>query len=266
MSAVTTTAAVAAQLERTLAGFVCELPEPPAVFEGGSTVRGWSNQHSDLDLYAILPQVREPADGEFTKIPCGAAEGHFYRRALVGGAVEGDLQVWHRVQVESLVAAMHISAVHESRVVGIALTNYEVDFLGRLWHGRAVSGGDEVAHWQRRLHASDARQVMADRSLRLADNAVVDAVGQLEADDVRSATLAALRAHGHAVDAALAVCGEFSASGKWRARRVEEARPAQFTPDEYWAVETLRDYHAQPVAWIENVLVICQNIAASVEL
>lgn len=265
MGAVTETDSVAGQLTRALEVFAAELPEPPTVFEGGSTVRGWSNQHSDLDLYAILPEVREPADGEFTKIPCGAAGGHFYRRALVG-AVDGDLQVWRRAQVVSLVTAMHISEVHESRVVGIALTNYEVDFLGRLWHGRALSGGDDVARWQQRLRASDARQVMADRSLRLADNAVVDAVGQLETDDVRSATLAVLRAHGHAVDAALAMCGEFSASSKWRARRVEEARPAQFTLDEYWAVETMRDYHADPVTWIEGVLVTCQNIAASVEL
>ncbi|WP_217548932.1 hypothetical protein [Streptomyces sp. GbtcB6] len=254
------------RLEQTLTVFATDLPDPPTVFEGGSTVRGWANQHSDRDLYAILPQVHEPADGLFTKIPCGAADGHFYRRALADGDDVGDLQVWRETQVESLFSAMHISEVHENRAVGVTLTNYEVDFLGRLWHGQPISGGDNVARWQRRLHASDARQVMADRCLRLSDNAVEDAVGQLETGDIKSATLATLRAHGHSVDAALAVCGEFSASSKWRARRVEEARPTQFTLDEYWAVETLRDYHKDPEAWIESVLVTCQNIAASIEL
>ncbi|MEV8537099.1 hypothetical protein [Streptomyces sp. NPDC051211] len=257
---------VTAQLRRTLSVFAAELPQPPTVFEGGSTVRGWANQHSDLDLYAILPQVHEPADGLFTTIPCGAADGYFYRRTLEEGDAKGDLQVWRETQVEALLSAMDLTEVHENRAVGVSLTNYEVDFLGRLWHGRAVSSPDGVAEWQRRLHASDARQVMADRSLRLADNALEDAVGQLETGDTRSATLAAQRAHGHAVDAALAVCGEFSASSKWRARRVEEARPAPFTFDEYWAVETMRDYHEDPVAWIEDVLASCQTIAASIEL
>ncbi|WP_030816796.1 hypothetical protein [Streptomyces sp. NRRL F-2799] len=254
------------ELLRTLSLFAADLPDPPTVFEGGSTVRGWANRHSDRDLYAILPHAGEPTDGLFTKIPCGVADGHFYRRALEDADANSDLQIWRVEQVESLMSAMHISEVHENRTAGVALTNYEIDFLGRLWHGRAISGHDEVARWQRYLHTSDARQVMADRNLRLADNATEDAVGQWETGDVRSATLATLRAYGHAVDAALAMCGEFSASSKWRARRVEEARPAQMDLDEYWAVETMRDYHKDPEAWVEDVLATCQTIAASIEL
>jgi hypothetical protein len=123
-----------------------------------------------------------------------------------------------------------------------------------------------VASWQRRLHESAARQVMAARCLRLVDNAVDDALGQWEADDIRSATLAASRAYGFAVDAVLATAGEFSFSSKWRVRRMEHVRPAQLTVEDYWAVESMQDYHDDPQAWLERVLSSCQTLAASIEL
>ena len=235
----------------------------PAVFEGGSTVRGWANRHSDRDLYAILPEVHAPTGGDVRRVPCGEAPGWAYRLPVfTPGGVE-DLQVWSADQVEALLAAMGPDRV---AAAGGTLTNAEVDFLGRLWHGRAISGADGIAYWQRRLHACAAPAVMAARCLRLADNAIDDTLGQLETGDVRSATLAASRAYGFAVDAVLATAGEFSFSSKWRVRRIEHVRPSQFTIDEYWAVETMRDYHDDPEAWIETVLATCQTIAASIDL
>ncbi|MGC5330428.1 hypothetical protein [Micromonospora sp. DT62] len=241
------------------------LPGDPTVFEGGSTVRGWANKHSDRDWYAILPTVHEPHAPDVRRVPCGEAPGWAYRLPVVTADGVVDTQIWSATQVECLVAAMALERLHGGVAAG-ELSNAEVDFLGRLWHGRAISGEPEVASWQRRLRESAARQIMAARCLRLADNAIDDAVGQWEADDIRSATLAASRAYGFAVDAVLATAGEFSFSSKWRVRRIEHVRPSQFTVDDYWAVETMRDYHDDPQAWVERVLITCQTIAASIEL
>jgi hypothetical protein len=238
----------------------------PAVFEGGSTVRGWANRHSDRDLYAILPEVHPPTGGDVRRVPCGEAPGWAYRLPVFTPDGIEDLQVWSAGQVEALLAAMGPGRLTAPGAAGGNLTNAEVDFLGRLWHGRAISGADGIAYWQRRLHASAAATVMAVRCLRLADNAIDDTLGQLETGDLRSATLAAARAYGFAVDAVLATAGEFSFSSKWRVRRIEHVRPSQFTLDEYWAVETMRDYHDDPGAWIETVLATCQTIAASIDL
>lgn len=252
-------------LDERLRLFTSRAGVAPAVFEGGSTVRGWANRHSDRDFYAILPEVHEPTDGDadVRRVACGEAPGSAYRLPVFTPDGIEDLQVWSAGQVEALLTAMGPDRLG---VAGDRLTNAEVDFLGRLWHGRAVSGADGVAYWQRRLHTSAAPAVMAARCLQLVDNAVEDTLGQLETGDVRSATLAAARAYGAAVDAVLATAGEFSFSSKWRVRRIEHVRPSQFTIDEYWAVETMRDYHDDPEDWIETVLATCQTIAASIDL
>jgi hypothetical protein len=106
---------------------------------------------------------------------------------------------------------------------------------------------------------------MVARSLDYLDLSTEDATGQLDNDDVESAVIAAKLAFGSAVDALLASHGEFGHNEKWRARRMRAVTPKELSFEDYWSVETMRDFDpATPRSWVEQVLARCNRIATEV--
>jgi hypothetical protein len=108
---------------------------------------------------------------------------------------------------------------------------------------------------------------VASQALYLLDHYTEDAVGMRANNDMNSAVLAARQALGFAVDALLASHGELETQPKWRARRMREVLPSELSYDEYWDLETMRSYDKDaPERWVDEVLLLCQRIAAAVNL
>jgi hypothetical protein len=72
---------------------------------------------------------------------------------------------------------------------------------------------------------------------------------------------------GFAIDALLEGHGEYgSQSPKWRPNRFRAVSPSFLTFDDYWTLETMREYDiSAPANWIREVLTICQEISMRVE-
>jgi hypothetical protein len=235
-----------------------------AVFVAGSLVRGWGNVSSDFDIYVVCAEAP-------TGTPAVANVG--LRPDVVPVEVayvnrqRWDIEYWTDGQVDQLLDKVSWHEFDTNQTAGDRLNRHEMDFLERLGYAVPVAGEDWLQRRRKQLDDSALRSVLVARALNFADLFVEDAVGQLKSDDVESAVLSARLAFGNAVDALLASGGQFGQSGKWRARRFRQVEQDVMSWDEYWTVETMRDYDpADPARWVESVVLMCRKISLEVSI
>jgi HEPN domain-containing protein len=158
-------------------------------------------------------------------------------------------------------------AFESERVSPESLTKCEIAFAQRLPFSLVAEGHDWVKRRTAEFDSSAIRTMLATKALYQLDLLSEDALGMVEAGDTESAVLAARQAFGYAVEALLCSHGEYTEQDKWRARRLRSVAPAELEYEEYWELETMRGFDsAEPGAWVERVLRVCQRIANEVQL
>jgi hypothetical protein len=178
-----------------------------------------------------------------------------------------DVQYWLDSQVEQVLEKVSWTEFETNSSVGALLTSRETDFLERLTYAVAVTGEDWLLRRREQLQRSALRAILTSRSLHHCHLFLEDAVGQLRSGDTESAVLSARLALGCAIQALLADHGKFAQSPKWSARQLRETPQDILSFDEYWKMETMRDYTPDhPGRWVEEVLSVCRRISQSVRV
>lgn len=178
-----------------------------------------------------------------------------------------EITYWSDSQIDQMLDKVSWRAYEAGAVAEDALSRREELSLTRLVNCLPLIGEEWIGAVRTRIAESALRSFVVARSLGDADDAVEDALGQMESGDLQSATISARMAFGHSVDALLEGTGEYgSHMPKWRANRFKAAAPSMLSFEDYWAIETMRGYApADPRAWINHVLTICQDISMRVE-
>ncbi|MBT2395732.1 nucleotidyltransferase domain-containing protein [Streptomyces sp. ISL-100] len=242
------------------------LPEHyEAAFVVGSQARGWGNALSDVDICVV---TREPwTSDDHGLIHVLLTPDTVTTEGFHSGELAWELKYWLDGQVDQMIEKVAWSAFNGSTLVGQRLTREEEKFLDRMLTCVPLAGADWVLRRQGEIKQSAFRAFVTTECLNLADDYVIDAVGQLEAGDVDSAVLCARTAFGHAVDAVLASHGDLGRLNKWRARRLSSVRPEEISYEEYWNVETMRTFDpAAPEAWVRETAWLCKRLAMEVQV
>lgn len=232
----------------------------------GSVARGWANPGSDVDINVVTSEpARVPGARSLTvrlKPACVPTVSiHDYSRPY-------ELKFWTTGQIEQLLRLVSWENFERGGGTAAFLPSTEELCLERFLTCAPLLGAEWVQELSRRIEESAFRAFVTVRSLAGADAAVEDVEGQLRAGDVESAVLSARRAWGHIVDAVLESRGVFGATQpKWRARRVRDACLSEFSFDDYWRVETMRDLDLhEPAAWAEDVVRRTRQLTLDVEI
>lgn len=237
-----------------------------AVLCVGSVARGWANDSSDYDFNVI---AHGPWYGPSTRvIPVPLWPD------MVPAVVEHvngrrwEIKYWLDVQVDQMLAKVAWERFEDGASTARPLTDAEELFLERLATCLTLSGTAWVRNRRQALGETAFRAFVTTRSLAEADSSIEDALGQLAADDIASAVLSARKAFGHVVDALLESHGAYgSRIPKWRARRFQEVRPRQLPYEDYWAIETMRDFDPEePGNWVTRIVQQCRDLSIEVEI
>jgi hypothetical protein len=172
--------------------------------------------------------------------------------------VRWDVEFWSEAQINVLLERAEAPFGSPN---GFELSFGEIDFLSRLPTARPLSNPNWLAARQQRLEASNFRNLLVQRALYGADAYLDDAAGMLVAGDTVSATLAAREAFGRVIDALLVERGEMGLSPKWRARKLRALASSPLSWDDYWSIETMREYSIErPEEWIEATIAKCRTL------
>lgn len=236
-----------------------------AVFVVGSAARGWDNGRSDFDIYVVTSREWDTDTSDTIRMPLNPPRIHsemFYHQDR-----RWEITYWLSSQIEQMFGKVSWDEYEREVIAKDVLTYREELALARLENCLPLLGDEWIAAGRARLATTAFRSFLVVRSLSAADDAVEDALGQMEAGDVESATISARKAFDHAIDALLEAHGEYgSHTPKWRPNRFRAASPAMLSFDKYWALETMRNYDpVDPCPWIKEVLTICQDISIRVE-
>ncbi|MFC5215344.1 hypothetical protein [Streptomyces coerulescens] len=237
-----------------------------AVLCVGSVARGWANDRSDYDFNVIAHGPWQGPSVRTIPVPLWPA----WVPAVVE-YVDGrrwEIKYWLDVQVDQMLAKVAWDRFDEGASTARALTDAEELFLERLASCLTLSGLSWVRSRRQALSKTAFRAFVTTRSLTEADSSIEDALGQLAADDIDSAVLSARKAFGHVVDALLESHGAYgSPIPKWRARRLREVGPEELPYEDYWAVETMRDFDPRaPGAWVKRTVQRCRDLSIEVEI
>ncbi len=240
-------------------------PGALAAFVVGSTARGWDNARSDYDIYVISSRERVRISGDV--VPVSLELSRMRREEFYAHNRRWQVTYWLDSQVDEIFEKVSWEAFEAGQVTNETLDHREELLLSRLGNCLPLFGQDWLTRSLDRLNSSAFRSFVVVRSLGALENALEDALGQLEAGDLESATISARLAFGHAIDALLESHGEYSSQlVKWRPNRFRAAAPSAIDFVKYWRIETMQDYDpAAPDVWIKDVLALCQDIAMRVE-
>ena len=238
-----------------------------AVLLVGSAARGWDNGRSDYDFYVVTTGSWASRTCHAVAVPLDPPTVPV--EVLYQAARRWELRYWLDSQVDQVFAKVSWAEFERDRAERPVLSRPEELLLARLADCVLLTGEDWLAGRRGQLAESAFQQIVVARSLAAADDSIEDALGQLAAGQVHSAVLAAKQALGHTVDALLEEHGEYGGGqlSKWRPQRFQAARPTALSFEQYWELETMRNYDPlDPAKWINDVVTICQDISTKVTL
>ncbi|MFJ9556038.1 hypothetical protein ACIRPH_19645 [Nocardiopsis sp. NPDC101807] len=238
-----------------------------AVCNVGSVARGWSNHGSDLDFNVVSRNAWKHGEGHGFPVPL--VPDRVPTAFFLGHGHRWEIKYWTEGQVSQILAKVAWSRFEEGGTApDKVLSEAEELFIERCVTGIPMEGDEWIEGRRREIDGSAFRAIVVTRSLTRSDGYVEDALGQLSVDDLPSAVLSARSAFGHAVDALLESHGCYGSSiPKWRARRYGEISTEVLSYDEYWALETMRDYDpTAPGRWVREVISVCRRISSAIEL
>ena len=241
-------------------------PSYESIYASGSLVRGWGNERSDSDVYVIVTEPRESETAQIDSValhPDSLPVESFY----ADDGRRWDVEYWLETQIDQLFAKIAPDTLASIQPAAKRMMDAEVAFLERISYAAPIAKEEWLEDRKRELAGLPLTAMRALRALHMLDIYTEDVVGQLKADDVRSAVLTVKLALRYAVDALLASHGEFGESPKWIARRYLAADPSEVSFDDWCALETMRSYDPEaPERWVEEVLTTCQKIASEISV
>lgn len=232
----------------------------------GSLARGWANPESDVDIAVFTSSNRESATATPLSVPLDP--GHVTSETFTLGERKWEVVYWLTDQVDQMLNKVSWTQFERNVVAHGLLHPREENLVARLQHGVPLLGEGWLAEAHQRVSDSAFQSFMVTRSLAVSDDAVEDAVGQLEAGALESAVLSARQALDWSVDALLESRGEYlSLIPKWRPQRFRAASPPSLTFERYWELESMQTYDSDdPAAWVHEVLEVCQVIALGIDV
>jgi hypothetical protein len=191
---------------------------------------------------------------------------YVWKETFVGDNRRWEVTYWQDRQIGQVLDKISWQAYESGRTDEDPLTRQEELLLAHLGTSLPILGEEWLREARARLLDSAFRSYAVVRSLGAVDDAVEDALGQMEAGDLESATISSRLAFGHAIDALLESEGEYgSYLPKWRPHRLRACSSKAISFADYWDIETMRGYdQADPAPWIKYVLTVCQDIAIRV--
>jgi hypothetical protein len=243
------------------------LPEAPlCVYSVGSLVLGWGNETSDADFVVI---TEEPWEGETNRSnPTSSDPGVVLSLATYIGDRRVDVEYWQDSHIEQIIGKVSWQRFDNNKRNADLVTNHDFEVLQRIGRAKALRGAEWLDARRAQIGKSALRAIGIGRNFHLADIYLEDAGGQLRAHDLKSAVLSARIAFGYSIDALLFSTGGVGGNtpaNKWRARHLGEVDQDVISFDEYWAIETMRDYSDEDAAdWVEKVIRICRRISLEV--
>lgn len=236
------------------------------IYNAGSLVLGWGNEASDADYFVV---TEEPWAGETNNAYATSADPGFVPSlAACIGDRRVDVEYWQDRQVAQIIDNVSWQRFDNNQKAADLVTNHDFDVLQRIGHARALRGAKWLEARRGQVAKSALGAIGVGRNFNYADIFLEDAVGQLKANDLKSAMLSARIAFGYAVDGLLFSTGGVGGNtpaNKWRARHLAEIDQDIIPFEEYWAIETMRDYDdAHAVEWIEKTILTCRRICLEV--
>lgn len=206
------------------------LAQAEAVCKTGSTVAGWGNSFSDIDLYAFSDEVLDlPIDETMETWPGSDKTGMRWTNWMgVYDNARVDLVVW---PTDALATAL--ASYLDSEVEFCGLSESLQDFVYRLSIGIPLKNEKYFQEMRELLNRSSYRRSLARVLKADAENCLTDVAGQLESGDHMTARVSAVAAAGCIADACLVLAGELCRRRKWLLRRMQSTPSCGITVDEY---------------------------------
>src|SRR5919202_2168439 len=134
-----------------------------AVYAGGSLVRGWGNERSDLDIYVIVKEPWQPANAQIDSVALHPdtipVEGFYVDKR------RWDVEYWLESQVDQLFAKVSPERFEGIQPAGKRMMDPEVAFLQRFGHAAPIDKDEWLHERQRQLEATPLHSIMALRAL-----------------------------------------------------------------------------------------------------
>lgn len=241
----------------------CEVGD--VLYVSGSTLEGFGNPRSDLDLFLLTHSVENFMGRSRDAVTRFGGKGPGLI-VLPGNPSERtyDIEIHSFTSLERIIRKLaDDNDALESMDAAYALALSDLNFLHRLRIGVALYGAETLDALRARVPFERLRSVLAARRLTEYDKAVEDALGALEGRQLETAVWNARHALECAFDAYLASRGETYVSPKWKfekARRLLGTEHPLF--QQFWTFECngpLEDRETS--AWVDGALRLGQRLA-----
>lgn len=188
----------------------------------GSTVEGFANTSSDLDLLVVRSRSLDSVLGE--SIVAEGRSGPTIGMAYIDD-VRVDEEVWPwsymRPLVLSLAQIRSLDDLSTSAVTGYTFDDLEL--LHGLRRGHLIRASDEFAEMRSLIGQGTLCGLVARHALLTYTSVAEDAAGALKSGDFRTAWITSQTTLDAAVDALIAASGDSSPKRKWRFRKLARA-------------------------------------------
>jgi len=234
-----------------------------SIYAAGSVVQGWGHANSDLDLYVISDEHLDFGAG------LEAFERHVSTQdpvihIVLGefGPFRADMELWLTGQIDELIGRFSGNMPDQEAP---ELDKTEQDMLYRLASGSPLHGGE---WWQRQRAALlDSRYGLwlAENRKLIAETFLEDVGGLLISGDLETAVLAGHEAFTGALEALLAVRGDYCVNRKWLYRRLLAMDLKEISVADAWAGLTMTGAIDDPRGWSERAARTAQRLLLNVE-
>jgi hypothetical protein len=234
-----------------------------SVYAAGSVVLGWGHAASDLDLY-VVSEERLTVDERLESFERHVSTEDPVIRIVLGefGPFRADIELWRIAQIDEIIGRFATDTPSQEAP---ELDQSEQDLLYRIVSGQPLHGAE---WWQQRRNAINRSGYglwLAENRKLKAETFLEDVGGLLVSGDVETALLAAHEAFVGALEAVLAVHGDYSVNRKWLYRRCLATKPPEIGVDEAWATLTMSGAADDPHGWAERTARHTQRLLLTVE-
>jgi hypothetical protein len=234
-----------------------------SIYAAGSLVQGWAHANSDLDLY-VVSEAHIEIGSELESFERHVSTRDPLIHIVLGefGAFRADIELWRVEQIDEIIGRFSGRTPDQEAP---ELDKSEQDMLYRLASGRPLHGAD---WWQQRrdaLQESSYGLWLAENRKLIAETFLEDVGGLLVSDDPHTALLAAHEAFTGALEAILAVHGDYCVNRKWLYRRMQGVDVPEIALEDAWAFLTMAGASQDPRGWAERAARTAQRLLLSVE-
>ena len=232
-------------------------------YASGSVIQGWGHANSDLDLFMVTDEKFLVDDSlEFFERHVTTADPVMHIVLGEFGAYRADIEVWRACQIDEIIGRFAAGLPSQDAP---EVEKAEQDMLYRLASARPLHG---AAWWSARREALlDSRYGLwlAENRKLIAETFLEDVGGLLISGDNLTATFAAFQAFLGALEALLALYGDYTVNRKWLHRRLETYQPKEVSLPEARAALLMAGAAEDPGGWAERTARSAQRMLLAVE-